>query len=165
VERLEEKFLVEALWYNPNIQPQEEHDQRLESMLKLAAAVDLPLTMRSYEPEAWEEACMARMGDPEGGERCLICYELRLRAVAQFAANHGIRIIATTLTVSPHKPAAKVNPIGKRVAGEFGLTFLDEDFKKRDGFLRSTELSRQYGLYRQDYCGCLPSRREAADGA
>ena len=164
VERLRERFVVEALWFNPNIQPQDEHDHRLASMRKLAREISLPLTVRPYQPDRWEEACLGRMGDPEGGERCLICYELRLRAVAQFAVERGIETIASTLTVSPHKPAARINPIGQRVAAEFGLAFLDEDFKQRDGFLRSVQLSKQYGLYRQDYCGCLPSRRGMGNG-
>ncbi len=164
VERLREGFVVEALWYNPNIQPQEEHDRRLASMRKLAREIELPLTVLPYEPHEWEQACLGRMGDPEGGERCLICYELRLRATAQFAAAEGIETIATTLTVSPYKPAARVNPIGRRVAAAYGLTFLDEDFKKRDGFLRSVQLSKQYDLYRQTYCGCLPSRRQGGTG-
>lgn len=164
VERLRETFVVEALWYNPNIQPQDEHDRRLASMRKLAREIELPLTVLSYEPHEWEQACLGRMGDPEGGERCLICYELRLRATAQFAVAERIETIATTLTVSPYKPPARVNPIGQRVAAAHGLTFLDEDFKKRDGFLRSVQLSEQYGLYRQTYCGCLPSRREEATG-
>ena len=159
VERLRERFTVEALWFNPNIQPQDEHDRRLQSMLKLAEEIALPLSVRPYEPERWEEACLGRMGDPEGGERCLICYELRLRATAELAAQQGITTIATTLTVSPHKLGARINPIGQRVAAEFGLAFLDEDFGKRDGFLRSVQLSKRYGLYRQDYCGCLPSAR------
>jgi len=162
VERLRATFIVEALWYNPNIQPQDEHDRRLASMRKLAREIELPLTVLPYEPHEWEQACLGRMGDPEGGERCLICYELRLRATAQFAAAEGIETIAATLTVSPHKPAARVNPIGHRVAAAHGLAFLDEDFKKRDGFLRSVQLSKQHGLYRQTYCGCLPSRREGA---
>lgn len=162
VERLRDDWDVEGLWCNPNIQPREEHDRRLDSMRKLAQEIGLPLTVWPYEPQRWQEACIARMGDPEGGERCLICYQLRLRALAQFAAQRGIATTASTLTVSPHKPAARVNPIGERAAADHGVTFLAEDFKQRDGFLRSVQLSKQYGLYRQDYCGCLPSMRERA---
>jgi len=144
IERLRETFTVEALWHNPNIQPEDEHCRRLDSMRELARQTEIALTVLPYRPRVWEEACVGRMGDLEGGERCLICYELRLHATAEFAVTHGIETIATTLTVSPHKLAARVNPIGKRVADEYGLAFLDEDFKQRDGFLRSLQLAEQY---------------------
>jgi len=105
--------------------------------------------------------CAGREELPEGGPRCRLCYELRLRTACAYAAAHGFDLVATTLTISPHKPAAIINPIGEHLAAAHGVRFLAADFKKQAGFQRSLALSRELALYRQDYCGCLLSRRRA----
>jgi len=158
-ERLRGDFRVEAVWYNPNIQPAAEHERRLAAMRRVAEAMDLPLTVLDYDVPRWEAACAGLMDEPEGGARCGVCFRLRLMRVAQFAAERGMSHLATTLTVSPHKPAARINALGLQTAAECGIHFVDEDFRQRDGFARSVQLSRELGLYRQRYCGCLPSIR------
>ncbi len=99
----------------------------------------------------------------EGGERCFVCYELRLAETARRAREAGADYFTTTLTISPLKNAAKINEIGERLSGQYGVAFLPSDFKKKDGYKRSIELSREYDLYRQDYCGCVFSRQERAE--
>ena len=163
IERLAERFRVEAVWYNPNIHPEDEHRRRLNGMRAVAAALDIPLTELEYDVPVWDEACAGLLDEPEGGARCRVCYRLRLARVAEFAVGEGIEFFASTLTVSPHKPAAIINPIGENAAAELGAEFVAEDFGKRAGFARSIEMSREYGLYRQDYCGCRPSMRAGAE--
>jgi predicted adenine nucleotide alpha hydrolase (AANH) superfamily ATPase len=98
--------------------------------------------------------------EPEGGNRCFACYELRLRETARLAAENQFDYFTTTLSISPYKNAGKLNEIGERLAGEYKVAFLPSDFKKRNGYKRSIELSGEYNLYRQDYCGCVYSKRE-----
>ncbi len=159
IERLQGRFRVEAVWYNPNIQPSEEHRRRLEGMERVAEIMDVPLTILEYDVEAWRDACDGLMDEPEGGARCDVCFRLRLQRAVAWAAGGGIGLVATTLTVSPYTPVERVNAIGERIAAAHGLDFLAESFRKRGGFQRSVELSKRWGLYRQSYCGCLPSRR------
>ena len=113
-----------------------------------------------YEPGRFFAAARGYENCPEGGERCLRCFELRLGETAMRGAAEGFDYFTTTLTISPLKNAKKLNEIGRRLAGEYGIAWLPSDFKKKDGYKRSIELSAQYGLYRQDYCGCTYSRRE-----
>lgn len=157
LERLLPEYDVEAVWYNPNLYPPEEHARRLAAMRAVATALGVPLTVLEYDPQRWEEACAQLWEEPEGGRRCQACFRLRLRRVAAYAAEGGVGLMATTLTVSPHKPASAINPVGKTVAGEYGVSFLQADFGKLGGFQRSVEMSRQWRLYRQRYCGCQPS--------
>lgn len=113
-----------------------------------------------WEPQRFFEAAKGLENLPEGGERCFRCYELRLRETARLAAERGFDYFTTTLTISPLKNAAKLNEIGERMAEEYGTAFLPSDFKKKNGYKRSVELSEKYELYRQDYCGCVFSRAE-----
>lgn len=159
LERLAADYDITPYWYNPNIEPPEEHALRLESALKLASKLDLNMPIEDGGEETFAVLIRGLESDPEGGERCLRCYELRLRHAMQYAKDHGFTHVTTTLSISPHKSAAAINEIGLRLAREFGLTFLTADFKEAGGFARSVELSQQYGLYRQKYCGCLPSLR------
>ena len=115
-----------------------------------------------YEPGRFFEMAEGLEDCPEGGERCFGCYELRLRETAERGAEGGFDYFATTLTISPLKNARKLNEIGQALAGEYGIKWLPSDFKKKEGYRRSVELSGQYGLYRQDYCGCAFSRRDRA---
>jgi predicted adenine nucleotide alpha hydrolase (AANH) superfamily ATPase len=158
IERLQDGYELTPLWFNPNIQPAEEHERRLGAAHQVAAALGLALVELPGGEDAFAALCAGREEQPEGGERCLLCYELRLRQACAHAAAQGIGLVATTLTISPHKAAKTVNEVGARVAQEAGVGFLAADLKQAGGFQRSVELSRQLGLYRQKYCGCLYSR-------
>ncbi len=158
LERLADSFDVTAFWSNPNIQPQEEHDLRLANLRLVTDRAGVDLIVADRDEDDWLEAVEGYEDEPEGGRRCGVCFDYRLQRAAREASRLGIEHMATTLTVSPHKPAQRIHPIGRRVAAEHGLQFLEEDFKKQGGFQRSIELSKQLGLYRQRYCGCLFSR-------
>ena len=115
-----------------------------------------------YHPEEFYRAVKGLEACPEGGDRCTVCFEMRLREAAEAAKQGGFDYFTTTLSISPLKDAGRLNSIGGRLAEEYGLTYLFSDFKKKNGYKRSTELSAQYGLYRQDYCGCVFSKEEQA---
>ena len=156
-ERLARDFDVVCYWYNPNIQPAEEYRKRLDALRQLADATGMELLIEEGGEDEWAGAIAGLEDEPEGGRRCDVCFRLRLEKAAAKAAQLGCECFSTTLTVSPYKPAATINPIGEAAAEETGLKFLAADFKQRDGFKRSVELSKQYGLYRQKYCGCMYS--------
>lgn len=165
LEYLSKSFDITVFYYNPNIRPEEEFVKRLENQKKLlnemrpeGACVE-PVAP-PYDPAPFEEIARGMEDLPEGGERCLRCYRLRLEKTAEYAAAHGFEWFCTTLSVSPHKNAEALNRIGEEIAGKFGLRYLPSDFKKRSGYLRSIRLSEQYGLYRQNYCGCTPPAAE-----
>ncbi len=160
IELLKGDFEVTGYFYDPNIHPEEEYLRRLREMEIYAARVGLPLFAAEYDCELWFQLTQGWEWAPEGGERCSICYRLRLRRTASFAAQGGFDYLATVLSISPRKAAARINQIGLELAREHGLTFYAADFKKRDGFKKSVELSKKYDLYRQDYCGCLYSLRD-----
>ncbi len=163
LERLSGAFELEIFYYNPNIAPEPEFLHRAEEEQRLVREMKLPdarVTVGAYEPQRWLELVHGHEADPEGGARCAICFEMRLRATAAFAKGIGADYFTTTLSISPLKDAQLLNAIGARVAAEEGVRYLFSDFKKRNGYQRSIELSAQYGLYRQDYCGCAFSRRE-----
>lgn len=159
IERLQPDWDIDAVWHNPNIQPVAEHERRLESMRIVVERTGVPMAVLDYNVEDWRELCAELMDEPEGGARCEVCFRMRLEATARWAVAEQVATIATTLTISPHKDAERINEIGRQVAAHHGLQFLAENFKKAGGFQRSAELSREWGLYRQNYCGCLPSRR------
>lgn len=165
LEYLAAYFTITVLYFNPNIAPREEYDRRLAEQEALLAALPLPnpvtLLKGEYDPQVFYQLAEGREEEKEGGARCQACYELRLRQAAQAAAAGGFDYFTTTLSISPHKNAKALDEIGRRIAREYGVSYLPADFKKRGGYQRSVELSAQYGLYRQDYCGCVFSRREA----
>ncbi|MDD4796332.1 MAG: epoxyqueuosine reductase QueH [Eubacteriales bacterium] len=165
LEYLTRYFRITLLYDNPNIAPRQEHDRRLAEQRTLLDALTLPypvaLLEGAYEPEAFDRLARGREEEPEGGARCAACYALRLQRTAKAAAEGGFDYFTTTLSISPHKDAAVLDNIGRRLADEYGVAYLPADFKKRGGYRRSVELSAQYGLYRQDYCGCEFSRRQA----
>ena len=107
-----------------------------------------------YDPQEFYSAVAGLENEPERGSRCTVCYRLRMRRAAQYAAEHGFQWFTTTLSISPHKDAKRINEIGQELEAEFGVKHLPSDFKKHNGYLRSLQLSEEYGLYRQDYCGC-----------
>ena len=160
LERLTEHFQVTVLYYNPNIEPEEEYFHRLSEQERLLSLMpgEVKLLPCPYDHEAFS-AFAAGMADcPEGGDRCLACFALRLNKTAQEAKKHGFEYFTTTLSVSPHKNADNVNRIGEAAGRAAGVKYLMADFKKKNGYLRSLQLSKEFDLYRQDYCGCLYSR-------
>ena len=164
LERLCECFDVTVCWYNPNIEPSEEYEKRLENMQKLLDAMPLThpaaLMICSYEPERFLSLCRGLENEKEGGARCAVCFRLRLEETARRAKEENYDFFTTTLTISPHKNAPLINAIGQETAKKYGVRFLPSDFKKKNGFLRSIQLSDEYGIYRQNYCGCRFSRRD-----
>lgn len=161
LEYLTRYFEVCLSYYNPNIQPREEYELRLENQLKVLERIPgVTLAPCGYDGGAYDEAVRGLENEPEGGARCTECFALRLDFAARVAKRLGCDYFATTLTVSPHKDAQRINAIGEALAGKYGVKWLPADFKKRDGYKRSIELSREFGLYRQNYCGCLYSKTE-----
>lgn len=152
---------VTVYFYNPNIHPEDEYRLRAQEIRELAGRWDFTVHEGPYDVSDWFEATRGLEDVPEGGARCVACYRMRLEATARQAVALGIHAITTTLTISPHKRADVIFPIGRDVARSHGLEFIEIDFKKKDGFKESCRLSREEGLYRQDYCGCVYSRREA----
>ena len=169
LEYLAKYFEITILYYNPNIYPEEEYRRRLgeleDFLPRFSPAVDakVKIVKDSYEPAEFyaavgtdKEPELAR--EPEKGERCRRCYQLRLRRAYDYASAHNFDYFCTTLSISPFKDAEKINEIGERLAGEGSPRWLPSDFKKKSGFLRSLQLSEEYGLYRQQYCGCVFSK-------
>jgi predicted adenine nucleotide alpha hydrolase (AANH) superfamily ATPase len=157
VERLtSEGYEVHGLFYNPNIHPAEEYDRRLEVARRVAAEFGFTLEVPPYEPDEWFRVVETLADEPEGGRRCEVCFRLRLQKAHDFMIEQQADVFATTLTISPHKSADVVNRIGHEIGGD---RFLARDFKKKAGFQRAIELAKQWELYRQDYCGCIYSRR------
>jgi predicted adenine nucleotide alpha hydrolase (AANH) superfamily ATPase len=152
--RLCELFRVTMYFTNSNIHPEEEYQRRLEAARTLAVSLDVPLLEAPYDPEAWAVAVQGLETADEGGERCGACIKLRLRETARHAAAHQFPFFASTLTISPRKNPAVVNPAGLAAAEEFGVRFIRCDLKKNEGFLESVRVSRDLNLYRQHYCGC-----------
>ena len=158
LELLSRDYCVTLFFYNPNISPLEEHDKRAAELFKLTAqelyGESVGLIICDYDAAAFDSVAAPFIDEPEGGLRCGACFRLRLEETAKFASEGGYDCFTTTLSVSPHKDAKVINEIGADIAGEYNVGFLHSDFKKRDGYKRSVELSKQYGLYRQEYCGC-----------
>ena len=156
---LKQYFDITVFYYNPNIMPEEEYQKRLSEQKRLLqeAYAEVQFIEGHYEPEVFREMARGLEQEPEGGTRCFRCYELRLRETARLAKENGYDYFATTLSISPHKNAAKLNEIGERVGAENGILHLPSDFKKKEGYKQSIELSKKYHLYRQRYCGCQPT--------
>lgn len=163
LEYLSQYFSIMVFYYNPNIFPKEEYEKRVkeqEDFIKRFPA-EHPVTFVDgpYEAERFYETVKGLEKEPEGGSRCFRCYELRLSEAVEMAESCGFDYVTTTLSISPLKNAEKLNEIGERLTRERKVKWLPGDFKKRDGYKRSVELSEEYGLYRQNYCGCVYSRR------
>ncbi len=165
LEYLSKYFSVTVYYYNPNITDEDEYLHRVAEqrrlIMELPAEHPVSFVEGCYDPKRFFEMAKGLEEIPEGGERCRRCFEMRLSETADAAEREGYDYFTTTLTLSPLKNADAINGIGERIAAEHeGLTFLTSDFKKRDGYKRSLELSKEYELYRQDYCGCIYSKRE-----
>ncbi len=168
LEYLSQYFLITVFYYNPNIYPEEEYRMRVreqqEFIRRFPAPHPIHFVEGEYDTDRFYDMAKGMEQLPEGGERCFRCYELRLREAGTLARAEGFDYFTTTLSISPLKNAGKLNEIGQRIGAEVGVTYLCSDFKKKNGYKRSTELSREYGMYRQDYCGCVYSLRERRDG-
>ncbi len=165
LEYLSSHFAITVFYYNPNISPREEYEKRVREEMRLIREMPVKYPVHflegTYDPERYRKLIRGHEDDPEGGNRCGICFSLRLEEAAKAAKAGGFDYFTTSLTISPLKNAARLNTIGEAMGKQYGVAFLNSDFKKREGYHRSIELSREYGLYRQDFCGCVYSRREA----
>ncbi len=164
IEYLSQFFAITVYYYNPNITEREEYQKRVREQMRLIDSMPVKYPVKflegTYEPKEFLDMAKGYEMCPEGGERCFRCYELRLRSTALQCRKLGFDYFTTTLSISPLKNAAKLNEIGERLAGEMGISYLVSDFKKREGYKRSIELSREYDLYRQNFCGCAFSKAE-----
>ena len=164
LERLQQEYRVDIYYYNPNIEPEGEFRKRAGEEERFVREFrpdgGVRVIVADYDHKAFEEIARGREDMPERSERCYLCYEMRMRKTAEYAKAHGYDLFTTSLSISPYKSARWINEIGERLQQETGVSFLHSDFKKQDGYRRSIELSREYGLYRQDWCGCVYSKRE-----
>lgn len=164
---LSQYFNVTVFYYNPNIYPPEEYEMRVKEQQRFINEYPMTNEVRfvegPYDTEHFYNMAKGLEKVPEGGERCFKCYELRLRESAKYALDNGFDFFATTLSISPLKNAQKLNEIGKQLEEEFGVKYLYSDFKKKEGYKKSTEISNEYGMYRQYYCGCVYSKKQRDD--
>lgn len=152
-------YSVVVYFYNPNIYPEIEYQKRLEAEKTLCTHFGVELAEAGYEPQEFFDCAKGLELEPEKGRRCDKCFELRLRKSAEFAVKNDIKNFTTSIVISPHKNFQKLTEIGERVAQEYGLNYIAIDFKKKDGFLKTNKISKELGLYRQNYCGCKFSIR------
>lgn len=162
LEYLSQFFSITVFYYNPNIWPDEEFRKRVleqeEFIQKLPSKHKIGFIAGNYDTERFYAMAKGKEHLREGGERCFDCYRLRLEESAVLAKDKGFDYFCTTLSISPLKNAQKLNEIGEELAQKYGVKYLPSDFKKKNGYLRSTQLSKEYGMYRQDYCGCIYSK-------
>lgn len=167
LEYLSKYFDITVFFYNPNISPKEEYDFRENELRRLIAKMPLPSDVKllsgRYEPIEFDTIAKGSEELPEGGARCYQCYALRLEESARAAKDGGFDFFCTTLSISPYKNADWLNAIGRELSEKYGVGYLFSDFKKNNGYKRSCQLSEQYSLYRQDYCGCVYSKRAAEE--
>ena len=159
ISAMQERFRVTGFFFNPNILPEEEYARRLLATRQLQDAFPFALTVAGGGEEEWERATRGMEDEPERGRRCEACIRMRLARTAREAKSHGIPGFSTVLTVSPKKDAAMVNRIGREEGEKAGVLFLEADLKKNDGFRKSVEITKRFGIYRQNYCGCRHSLR------
>lgn len=164
LEYLSQYFKITVFYYNPNIYPDEEYFKRVkeqkEFIERFPAKNKIDFVEGNFDKDRFYAMAKGKENIREGGERCFACYELRLRESAEYALKGNFDYFTTTLSISPLKNAEKLNQIGLSLEKEYGVKYLVSDFKKKDGYKRSVEISRQYGMYRQDYCGCVFSKKE-----
>ena len=169
LEYLSKYFEITVFYYNPNIYPPKEYDERLAEVRRLVSEMEFahPVTVvaGAYDPALFFDAVKGLEAEKEGGARCERCFRLRLMEAARLAKDGGYDYFTTTLTVGPKKDARLLNQLGEEIGSMYGVAYLNSDFKKKNGHFRSLELSEQYGLYRHDYCGSVFSRRRGDAGA
>lgn len=167
LEYLSRYFSITVFFYNPNISPREEYEKRVAEIRRMIGEMEfvhpVELIEGEYHPEDFYKMAKGMEDVPEGGERCFQCYRMRMEEAARLAKEGGYDYFTTTLSISPLKNAGKINEIGQELAGIYQVSHLPSDFKKKNGYKRSIELSREYGLYRQNYCGCVYSKRAAGE--
>lgn len=167
LEYLSQYFSITVLFYNPNISPAAEYQKRVDEIKRLISELPaknkISLIEGRYLPEEFYTSVKGLENEPEGCKRCHVCYELRLHEAAVVAKELGYDYFTTTLSISPLKDADKLNEIGKKLSDEYAISYLYSDFKKKNGYKRSIELSKEYKLYRQNFCGCVFSKREAGN--
>ena len=167
LEYLSRFFSITVFFYNPNISPKEEYEKRVAEIRRLIHEMEFlhPVTLveGEYKPEDFYAMARGFENVPEGGERCFKCYRLRMEAAARLAQEGRYDYFTTTLSISPLKNAGKINEIGQELAQIYQVEHLPSDFKKKNGYKRSIELSHEYGLYRQNYCGCVFSKKESME--
>jgi len=161
IERLRTDYEVIGFFYNPNIYPQKEYRLRAIECKKYCTEEGIVIVEGSYNSKDWYNLIKDREGDPEGGKRCEICFRMRLEETAKTAGSLKMNYFTTTLSISPHKNYDLIRTIGSEMAAENGVSFIKEDFKKKNGYRRSCELSKQKNMYRQNYCGCEFSIRNS----
>ena len=159
IKRLQESYEITGYFYNPNIFPVAEYEFRIAENEKYLASLSIENISGEYDQDSWYKRIRGFENEPEKGRRCEICYRVRLESTAALAKEMGIGYFTSTLSLSPHKPYEIIKRIGDEIAQKYGLIFLDENFKKKDGFKESCEMSKDYGMYRQAYCGCEFSRK------
>lgn len=161
LEYLNKHFEISVFYYNPNISPEEEYIHRVNEIRRLISEMcpEVTLIEGRYEPEKFYQMAKGLENEPERGARCLKCYRMRLEASGEEAARGGFDFFTTTLSISPQKDSTVLNQIGREVSEIYGIPYLFSDFKKKGGYKRSIELSAEYGLYRQNFCGCVFSKR------
>ncbi len=164
LEVLSDYFEITILYYNPNIFPEVEFEKRLTELKRLVKDLKTKYPVEvwpgRYEPKEFFTMARGHEKDKEGGERCFKCYRLRLEETVKLAKENHFDYFTTTLSISPYKNSRVLNEIGRELAEKYNLSYLFSDFKKKDGYHRSIELSEKYHLYRQDYCGCIYSKQE-----
>lgn len=159
IDRLKDYFDITVIYYNPNIEPLDEYIHRKNEQIRLLKEWNIKFMDCDYENDIWTNKTKYLREELEGGKRCSVCFGIRLKYTAKKALDKGFDYFGTTLTVSPHKNSELINKIGEGIGINLGIKFLYSDFKKKEGYKKSIEFSKQYNLYRQDYCGCLYSKR------
>lgn len=160
VKSLQKEYKLFCFFSNPNIQPEDEYKKRLKEAEHVARIYRVPIANDPYMPELWQRAVRGFESTPEGGERCMQCFLLRLKRTARFCQELGWPLFTTVMSISPHKKVEMLEKAGVKAAKEYGISYAEFNFKKKDGFINSIKLSKELGLYRQDYCGCLLSKKE-----
>ena len=167
LEVLHNEFDITILFYNPNITDEKEYNKRISELERFVKEAEfahgIQIINGEYKPEEFFDLAKGLEDEPERGIRCYKCYEKRLEYSAKYAKDYGFDLFTTTLSISPHKNAKWLNEIGEKMGKKYGVSHLYSDFKKKNGYARSIELSKEYNLYRQDYCGCIFSRKEAEE--
>ena len=159
-EILNHEYDITVFYTNSNIHPHHEYERRFSELNRFAGIVNIPLIGDDYNPREWFSFTKAYRFMGERSERCRACFKYRLGRTFSFAKKNNYQLVGTVLSVSPHKDSLMINSVGRELSGEYNIPFMESDFKKRNGFAHSMELSRRYGFYRQDYCGCIWSRVE-----
>jgi predicted adenine nucleotide alpha hydrolase (AANH) superfamily ATPase len=159
IEELKDKYDLTLFFYNPNIHPNREYLKRKEELVRYCKKMDIKYIEGKYDIMEWFEITKEYKDEPEKGERCGFCFRMRLNETAEYAKNNNFDIWGTTLSISPHKDADLINNIGLELAGKYEVNYLEANWKKKGGFQKSCEISKEEDFYRQDYCGCTYSMR------